>query len=180
MIRGRSRLRGGLQVAVAILLANLATGCDSQESEPEKEQVQQIEAAREFEAFPVYWAGKNTAGRRLTSVRVFQGPSRVVFGYGVCTKDPGSGDCVPALQVGNGRPDVPLSYYRDHRKVTVGGVPACQQADGLVIPVRGGTVVTVQGGPASRRLAKSLRRINELPGEPLRPPPARSKLARLC
>ncbi len=79
-------------LALAVLLAALAAaGCGSEGSE--------IDAAAEFDRFPVYWLGESFEGHDLESIDGLDETSAEVrLVYGECDQSDG-GSCLPPLQL---------------------------------------------------------------------------------
>jgi hypothetical protein len=161
--------------------AVLAAGCGGDED---------VQAAREFERFPLYWVGESFEGFDLVHVDGLEHPAQfVTFVYGECT--PTGGDepsCVPPFQI----QVFPLCWHLDAvaeapvwRRRRIRGAPVGTDDSAPVLFSRGAQVKVYRGADAKPGIAfralSALRSVNRVApivaaGEPI-PAPAPGVLA---
>jgi hypothetical protein len=142
-----------------------------------------LTSARNFERFPVYWAGQTFEGRELTRVQAEEWSVAVMLMYGTCTPDGGfEPSCNPPIQI----QIFPLCYHLDAvalppraRRVTIRGAPVGAQ-DGAPVLLTRETQIKVYRGEGTDpgiglRVLRSLRSLNSVspvitPRGPIPPP----------
>ena len=170
--------------AAAVLLAIFAVGCSGgrERSQPVVDAAD-IQAARDFEAYPLYWLGDRFEGRTLSHIQLSP-VSFTTFVYGTCT--PTGEDhptCSPPLQVQvqplcahlRAVAQAPIWRRRQVRGAPVGTIDSAP-----VLFSRGAQVKVYSGEEADPglrlRALRALRSVNEVqpvvgPREPIPPPP---------
>ena len=89
----------GVSLGAAALWAVSLAGCSgSTQTVTVPKQDPDVDAARQFTAYPLYWVGERFEGVSLTQVSIDK--SNVTFIYGTCTLTlPADGGCGPTLQI---------------------------------------------------------------------------------
>lgn len=144
-----------------------------------------IESAKEFDRFPVYWLGDEFEGLELSHVEAEDWSTAALLVYGTCKPSGYDGGCAPPVQV----QVFPLCYHLDavwlppkERKLVIRGAPVGRQ-DGAPVLLTRRTQIKVYRGVGtdddpgvSLRALKALRSLNTVSpvisaSEPI-PPPA--------
>jgi hypothetical protein len=173
-----SCLLAGRLAAGSLVLLALGTACSTGRTEPD------VEGAKKFSAFPLYWAGDRFERWELVTVEGLHGPAEfVTFIYGTCK--PHGGDapsCTPPLQI----QVFPLCAHLEvvarapiWKRRRIRGAPVGAFDSAPVLFTRGAQVKVYRGEGSDRglpsRALRTLRSVNRVPPvvgpfDPIPPP----------
>lgn len=165
------------RLALVLLVVPVLTGCLHPAAPPD------IGAAREFDRYPLYWAGEEFEGVPLVHVDARPDSDIVTFVYGDCDPPP-EGGCSPPLQI-------QIMALCPHLEIvtlpqagtrqTIRGAPV-GRADGAPVLLTRDVQVRAYWGEGAdagmaRRALAALRSVNDVApvvddGEPFPPAPA--------
>jgi hypothetical protein len=165
-----------LRALAAALVLLVAVGCAHEDPD--------VDAAAEFERFPIYWLGESFEGHELEHIsELGETNPGVTIVYGTCDHSGFNGGCAPTLQL----QEMPLCFHLDTatrnpiwRTREIRGAPVGSQDGALVLFTRTRQIKVYRGEGSNRgmpmRALETLRSLNDVEpvlaaGGPF-PPPA--------